>query len=441
MLTQKDLTVSSLGECRFNSPLKLSSRVDDGMPDYTPDGARVPYNVIQVPGETAAEPLYFEKAGPRAKLYFDPRKVYAAIVTCGGLCPGLNNVIQSVFLELHFNYGVQRVLGVPYGFMGFEPANGLEPIEMTPEFIDGIQEQGGSILGCSRGKVEAGVIVDALENWKIDILFVIGGDGTFKAAHQVAEEAFARGLRVSVIGIPKTVDNDILFVYKTFGFDTAVAEAVRVLQCAHNEALGAPNGVGLVKLMGRDSGFIASFATLASMVVNFTLIPEIPFKLEGPGGVLPMLAERLKSRGHAVIVVAEGAGLEHCDGEVSYDASGNIQYSQMTKDIGIFLRDKAKSWFAGQGLKVEMKYIDPSYIIRSVPANANDALFCNDLGRYAVHAAMAGRTDIMVGLWYNVLTHVPLGAVTSGKKKVQPESKLWLAVTEATGQPTLFAVD
>jgi len=241
------------------------------------------------------------------------------------------------------------------------------------------------------------------------------------------------------VGIPKTIDNDILYVYKTFGFDTAVEEACKVLECAHNEARGAPNGVGLVKIMGRDSGFIASYATLASMEVNFTLIPEVPFRLEGEGGFLPLLAERLRKRGHAVVLVAEGAGMEHIsEGEIKYDESGNIMYSQMSKDIGIFLRDRIKSYFEKIGTPATVKYIDPSYTIRSVPANANDSLFCNDLGRSAVHAAMCGKTDMVIGLWHNVLTHVPLATVTRGKKKVSPDSKLWLAVTEATGQPLRF---
>ncbi|MFC1613766.1 ATP-dependent 6-phosphofructokinase [Gemmatimonadota bacterium] len=442
MLNQEDLIIKTLGEPSYDSVLKLSTTEGDGLPDYVPDDSRIPYSFTSRPGSEKNDSLSFEKAGARAKLFFDPNKCYAAVVTCGGLCPGLNNVVQSVFSELHYRYGVRKILGVRYGFQGFESQRVREPVEMTPAFVEPIHNIGGSVLGSSRGYVPSEVIVDALERWKIDMLFVIGGDGTLKGAHAIAEEISKRGLKISVIGIPKTIDNDILFVYKTFGFDTAVQEACKVLHCAHNEARGAPNGIGLVKVMGRDSGFIASYATLAGNVVNFTLTPEVPFNLEGKGGFLSLLAERIKTRGHAVVVVAEGAGLEHItDGEVKYDASGNVMYSQMSKDIGIFLRDKLKSYFDEQKIPATIKYIDPSYIIRSVPASSSDALFCNDLGRTAVHAAMAGKTDMVVGLWFNTLTHVPLTAATSGKKKVDPASQLWLAVTESTGQPLRFATD
>ncbi|MBN2288437.1 MAG: ATP-dependent 6-phosphofructokinase [Candidatus Glassbacteria bacterium] len=442
MLTREELNVASLGEPRYDSVLNLSTTEGDGLPDYVPDETRVPLRVSIQPGFESEKDLTFERAGARARLFFDPAKCYAAIVTCGGLCPGLNNVIQSVYSELHYRYGIRKVLGVRYGFQGFDSDRGLEPVEMTPAFVEPIHNFGGSVLGSSRGHVAPELIVETLERWKIDMLFVIGGDGTLRGAHAIAGEALRRGLKISVIGIPKTIDNDILYVYKTFGFDTAVQEACKVLHCAHNEARGAPNCIGLVKVMGRDSGFIASYATLAGNVVNFTLIPEVPFKLEGEGGLLTLLAERIKGRGHAVVVVAEGAGLEHIsEGEISYDASGNIQYSQMTKDVGIFLRDKMKSYFEAQKIPATIKYIDPSYIIRSVQAGASDALFCNDLGRAAVHAAMAGKTDMVVGLWYNVLTHVPLAAVVSGKKKVDPASQLWLAVTESTGQPLRFLTE
>ncbi|MEA2063190.1 MAG: ATP-dependent 6-phosphofructokinase, partial [Gemmatimonadota bacterium] len=310
-LKPENLLIKNLGEARYDSPLELSETIEDGLPLYIPDDTRVPYSVTFRGQHGPERELSFEKAGARSRLFFDPAKCYAAIVTCGGLCPGLNNVVQSVFFELHYRYGVGKVLGVRYGFQGFDPEKGLEPIKLTTEFLETVQNEGGSVLGSSRGHVPPEVIVESLERWKIDILFVIGGDGTLKGAHAIAEEALRRGLKIAVVGIPKTIDNDIPFIYKTFGFDTAVEQASRVLRCAHNEARGAPNGICLVKVMGRDSGFIACHATLASMVVNFTLLPEVPFDLEGPDGFLTLLARRIRDRGHAVIVLAEGAGLEH----------------------------------------------------------------------------------------------------------------------------------
>jgi len=432
----KDLQVLSLGTPRLDSPLRMSMEPGDGLPDYKTDDRRIPLDVYLPRRDGSGEALSFECAGPRPRILFDPQCTRAAIVTCGGLCPGINNVIQSIFLELYHRYGVKRVLGVRYGYAGFDMASAQTPLELTPQRVDGVQHNGGSFLGSSRGAVDPALIVESCRRWKVNLLFAIGGDGTLKGAHAVAEEALRQGYELSVIGVPKTVDNDILFVYKTFGFDTAVQAARQVLLGAHNEAEGAPNGVGLVKLMGRDSGFIACHATLASMVVNFCLIPECPFSLEGPGGLFELLEDRLARRNHAVIVAAEGAGLDLVDsGEIIRDKSGNIAYSQMSKDVGIFMRDRIKAHFAARGREVNLKYIDPSYVVRSVPADAGDALFCNDLGRAAVHAAMAGKTDMVVGLWHNVMTHVPLSLVTRGKKKVALESSLWNSVLSATGQP------
>lgn len=435
-ISPKDLEVSCLGPARLESPLGLSSSPDDGLPDYKTDDTRIPLQVFLPRSGAAQDEIAFECAGPRQMIFFDPQNTRAAIVTCGGLCPGINNVVQSIFLELYYRYGVRRILGVRYGYAGFDMSAAQTPLELTPQRVDGLQHHGGSFLGSSRGSIDPAIIVESCRRWKVNQLYAIGGDGTLKGAHAVAVEAQRQGYELAVIGVPKTIDNDILYVYKTFGFDTAVQAAREVLTAAHNEAEGAPNGVGLVKLMGRDSGFIACHATLASMVVNFCLIPESPFGLDGPGGLLELLEERLARRDHAVIAVAEGAGLDLVEsGEILRDKSGNIAYSQMSKDIGAFLRDRIKEHFKGRGRDVNVKYIDPSYVIRSVPADAGDALFCNDLGRAAVHAAMAGKTDMVVGLWHNVLTHVPLSVVTRGKKKVPLESSLWNSVLSATGQP------
>jgi 6-phosphofructokinase 1 len=411
--------VESLGERRFASPISREVADRIVLPGPVPDG----------PG------IDFERAGPRRRIFFDPAHTRAAIATCGGLCPGLNNVLRSVFLELHHRYGVQDVLGIRYGYAGLDPANGFEPLRLTCEAVDDIHSQGGTVLGTSRGPVDPKVAVDFLQNAGVNVLFCVGGDGTQRGAHVLWQEARHRGYPLAVVGIPKTVDNDIEYVWRTFGFSTAVEEAAYVIDSAHAEAKSVLNGVGLVKLMGRDAGFIACGATLASQEVNFTLIPESPFDLEGERGFLNQLHNRLAERRHAVIAVAEGAGQNLVGGsELGRDASGNPRL----KDVGLFLKDRIERYFAARAFPVIVKYFDPSYIVRSRPANKDDALLCDQFARNAVHAAMAGRTDVLIGLWYNVFVHVPIAMATASKRRVTPGGEVWSAVLAATGQPHEF---
>jgi len=275
-------------------------------------------------------------------------------------------------------------------------------------------------------------MVDTLEDMKVDILFVIGGDGSLRGAAEIVKEIERRGLKKAVVGIPKTIDNDIMYLDKSFGFETAFAEAVKAVKCAYVEATGAVNGVGLVKLMGRDSGFIACFAALAESNVDFVLIPEVPFELEGPRGLLEALRYRLAKRGNAVIVVSEGAGQHLIQRDTSAtDASGNQRYG----DIGLFLKDRITTCFRERRIDLNLKYIDPSYIVRSVPANAQDNVYCSRLAQAAVHAAVAGKTGMLVGRWHGTFVHVPLGLVTQGRRKVDPKKELWHSVLETTGQP------
>ncbi|MDO5484202.1 MAG: ATP-dependent 6-phosphofructokinase, partial [Desulfovibrionaceae bacterium] len=377
----------------------------------------------------------FEAAGPRRKLYFDSHRAKCAIVTCGGLCPGINDVIRAIVMEAHHAYGVPAIVGIPYGLEGFISKYRHKPIELTPGLVAHIHRFGGTILGSSRGPQSSEEIVDSLERSNVSILFVIGGDGTMKAALSISREIEKRGLRLSVIGIPKTIDNDINFVPQSFGFETAVFKATEAIECAHTEACGTPNGIGLVKLMGRESGFIAARATLALKEVNFVLVPEAPFVLEGEGGLLPAVEERLRDRGHAVLVAAEGAGQHllaaHQSGGT--DASGNPVLGNITD----LLRSEISRYLRERGLEYSIKYIDPSYIIRSVPANANDKVYCGFLGQYAVHAAMAGRTDMVVAKLQDRYVHLPLQLVTQSRRKMNIYSDLWRAVLESTGQGTL----
>jgi 6-phosphofructokinase 1 len=419
-----DFTIERLGECRFASPMqgvRFTSNDEQLLyHDRLDDIRRCP--------DGGAEPPALEMAGPRERIFFDPQKIACGIVTCGGLCPGLNNVIRAVTLSLHHHYGVSKVYGFRYGYEGLVKRLGHQPLELTRPQVNRIGELGGTILGSSRGPQDPVEMVDCLEELGVRILFAIGGDGTLKGAGRIAEEAARRGRPIGVIGIPKTIDNDISFIQKTFGFETAVTEAQRATYAAHTEAIGARNGIGLVKLMGRDSGFIAAFAALSDSQVNFCLVPEVPFSV---AGLLGALSERLERRGHAVIVVAEGAGQDLLAAKTEWDASGNVKHA----DIGTFLRDAIKEHYSNKRMEISLKYIDPSYTIRSQPANPHDSAFCLLLGHNAVHAGMAGRTGMVVGFWNHQFTHVPISLAVSQRKKIDPEGWQWNSVMASTGQP------
>ncbi|MCB2225939.1 MAG: ATP-dependent 6-phosphofructokinase [Desulfarculaceae bacterium] len=379
----------------------------------------------------------FELAGPRANVYFDPTKVKAAIVTCGGMCPGINSLVRAIVLQLYYIYGVRNIVGVRYGLQGFSPRYGHEMMELTPPVVQAIHGRGGSFLGMSRGPQPMEEVVDSLERSNIGLLFMIGGDGTLRAAQAIYEEITKRKLKLGVIAIPKTIDNDICFVERTFGFETAVEASTRAILGAHNEATGLPGGIGLVKLMGRLSGFVAAHATLALTEVNFCLVPEVPFDLEGKLGLLAQLGQRLDERGHAVIVAAEGAGQDlFVDQDLGRDASGN----PVLGDIGVYLKGRIKEHFAKEGREINLKYIDPSYLIRSVPASSDDRVYCGFLGHHAVHAGMSGRTGMLVSMWNNHFVHVPIPLAVDHRRRVDLQGGLWRAVREATGQDSLVNI-
>jgi 6-phosphofructokinase 1 len=416
--------ISKLGEGRISAPMEGNYFVEDGERVLLHTDLNMVIEFVE-----GGKPVpSFEKAGPREKIYFDPSNLKCGIVTCGGLCPGLNSVIRAIVLCLHHNYGVRTVYGFPYGYEGLTSRYGHKPVELSPASVDRIHEQGGTILGSSRGNQDIGEMVDTLERMDIGILFTIGGDGTLRGASAISMEIERRKLKIAVIGIPKTIDNDISYIQRSFGFATAVSEAGRAIISAHIESRGARNGIGLVKLMGRESGFIAAYAALAYSDVNFCLIPEVPFTMEG---LLKALVERMEKRRHAVIVAAEGAGQDILEKTGERDASGNIRF----QDIGIFLRDRINAYFKQKGAEISLKYIDPSYTIRSIPADANDSTFCLLLGQNAVHAGMAGRTNMVVGFWANEFTHVPIPMAVSQRKKVDPAGWVWNSVITVTGQP------
>lgn len=419
------MTITRLGEARHPSPLSR----------FVSDEQWVPAELKWTGGRPPVGPLLFERAGPRPRLFFDPRSTRAGVVTCGGLCPGLNNVIRSLFLELHHAYGVLEVLGFRNGYGGLDPDRGEAPIRLTAGEVDDIHRDGGTLLGTSRGPVDVGRAVDNLIRLGVNLLFTVGGDGTQRGGNDLYEEARRRDHPLAVVGIPKTIDNDVMYVDRTFGFTTAVAAAREIIDCAHTEAHSVFNGVSLVKLMGRHAGFIAAAATVASQDVNFCLIPELPFRLDGEGGFLAALGRRLAARRHAVIVVAEGAGQDLMKGgPEGRDASGNVKL----KDIGRFLGEQIAAWAKASKTEITLRYFDPSYQIRSRPANTEDAVLCDRFARHAVHAAMSGRTGLVIGLLYAQFVHVPVGLLASGQKRIKLQGELWRAVLSATGQPEIF---
>jgi 6-phosphofructokinase 1 len=436
-----DTLIPSVGDPKVNSPVSRA-------PMYTREGRLVEKTFVSDtekvlindfladlknlgPGEV---PQAFELAGPRERIYFDPSKVHCAIATCGGLCPGTNDVIRAIVLELYHLYGVRHIYGVRYGLQGFIPKYGHDLMALTPEAVANIHIFGGTILSTSRGPQDTSEIVDALDRINIRILFLIGGDGTLKAANDIYQEITRRELRIAVIVIPKTIDNDIALVPRSFGFDTAVEEATRAIHAAHTEAVGSPNGIGLVKLMGRYSGFIAANATLALREVNFVLIPEADFDLEGEQGLLAEVEQRLKERQHALILVGEGAGQKYfCNDDRVCDLSGNLKPG----DIGVYLQERLKDYFVQRHIEVNVKYIDPSYLIRSMPANYNDRIYCGFLGQNAVHAGMAGKTGMLVSRWHGHYVYIPIQAAVGRLKEVELNSPLWRSVLESTGQPPL----
>ncbi len=426
--TKFTFITETLGACTVDSPIRNTNFLEEG-DMYSLLSVRASYVHAFIKRYGSVPKL--ESAGPHRKIFHDPKATRAAIVTAGGLCPGLNNVIKGLVEVLAFDYGVTTLYGFRYGYAGLIPDFGYEPMLLTPDTVDTIHEDGGTLLGSSRGQQDTARMVDTLERMKINVLFAIGGDGSLRCARDVSDECRKRGLKISVVGIPKTIDNDLHFVGRTFGFETAVAAAVPAIRSAHSEALGAFQGIGLVKLMGRDSGFIAAYATLANPVVNFCLIPESPFAVDGENGILRALERRFASgKSHAVIVVAEGAGQELMEGEVRKDASGNI----LKKDIGEYLKQRIVSHFKDKGSEITVKYIDPSYTIRSCPADASDSVLCYRLARMAVHAAMAGRTNCVVGQLNDDYSLVPIPLATVERRKVDLSSNLWASVLDATGQ-------
>ncbi len=432
-----NLRVRHLGECHYDSPFHEMLAAKRTSPHYVAEGDRVLLeDTVSMFTEHDLPPDQlpsFEAAGPRRKIYFDPSRVTAGVVTCGGLCPGLNDVIRGIVQELTVHYGVQRILGFRNGLRGLTAENRHDTEELTPDRVREIHNSGGTILGSSRGGQEPDEMVESLVLRGVNALFVIGGDGGMRAATNLAAAICRRGLDIAIIGVPKTIDNDLPYTDQSFGFQSAFAQAANFIDSVAIEAAASPDGIGIVKLMGRHSGFIACYASLARNAADVVLIPEVPFALEGPGGLLARIEEHVREKGFVVIVVAEGAGQDLLRQRgllaETTDPSGNAKLG----DIGALLRETITAHLTEAGLSPTVRYIDPSYAVRSVTANAYDSVYCLRLAHAAVHAAMAGRTETAVVRWRRRFVHVPMPLITSHRNEVDPDGDLWMSVLEATG--------
>lgn len=437
-LFKYDLEIKKIGDQNFVSPLAQNKKIDSSqtIPENERVLAFIDKSVVGLLIDEKVKIPSFEKAGPREKLFFEPGETVSAIVTCGGICPGLNAVIRGIVVMNHYRYNNQRTLGISNGYAGLVKENGYEVRHLTPAIVESTNLRGGTIIGTSRGGQDAVKMVDRLSELGVNILYAIGGDGTQRGAMAIIAEIEKRNLKISVIGIPKTIDNDINYIDRSFGTETAFSEACESIDSAYTEATSLRNGIGIVKLMGRESGFIAANATLASNQVDFCLVPEMKFRMTGEGGLLESIERRLKRKKYCVIVVAEGAGQEYVrDPEnLQYDESGNTKLS----NIGVFLKDQLNSYLKEKGVPHSIKYIDPSYIIRSCSPTPNDSIFCSQLAQMAVHAGMTGRTGMVVGYLNGQFTHIPMELATSKRKKIDPNGQLWLSVLEETGQPPVM---
>lgn len=428
-VTQEDLKVERLPGCDYMNPGKnhllrgeLSDKIEHIMYDPRPQEGAPSKHPISM------SPLLCELAAPRQRLHFNPSETVVGIVTCGGICPGLNDVIRSLTLTAICAYRVKRVIGFRFGYWGLSKEGRHTAVELYRTSVTSIHRHGGTILGSSRGPQDTKEMVDTLESLGVNILFTVGGDGTQRGAFKISEEARRRGSNIAVFGVPKTIDNDLSFSHRTFGFQTAVEKAVQAIRAAYAEAISLKYGIGVVKLMGRDSGFIAAQAAVASAQANICLVPENPISEET---VMKLIARRFETSSSCVIIVAEGFGQDWEKNAGGYDASGNRKLT----DIGVVLTKKIQAWLKNNQTRYQhatVKYIDPSYMIRACPPSADDALFCSTLSTLAMHEAMAGATNCIIAMRYNNYILVPIKAATSVRRVLELRGQLWRQVREIT---------
>lgn len=399
-------------------------------------------DILRLFEQAGSPPPSFPEAGPRKELCFDPHRVKAAVVTTGGLAPGLNSVVHSI-VDRHFNtYELNETLGgavygIYDGFRGLRDC-ASNSTTLNPKVTLDWLRQGGSNLGSIRFRDPQGEkhlvdeIAKSITQMAIDILYVIGGDGSQLIAHKVAQAVPS----ISVLGVPKTMDNDVLWVRESFGFDTTVEQATHAINALHFEAQSTRR-VGLLQFFGAESGFVAANAALASGQVDLVLIPEAFNNLSDEQlqhywkMLLGHLDDRVKRQAHmphAIVVVAEGVETALVQ-QKSRKLGRKGDFLELLKqDIAGKVRDR-------RGRCLEIFVNEPRHYIRSGAANAHDQIFCERLGALAVDNGLAGYTNCMVSHWLTEYVLVPLELVVQGQKSIQTSGMFWRQVETSTGQP------
>ncbi|MGA7341196.1 MAG: 6-phosphofructokinase [Terracidiphilus sp.] len=408
------------------------------------------------------------------------------ILVSGGIAPGINAVIDGIVLRHSLYHARQcargrrhsiEILGYREGFKGLLRP-GVHPQRLNSAAIRGVVEIGGSYLGTSRAdellpgtgpnrnaKLEAAI--GRLQNDGVHILYVIGGDGSMSCAHALWHYARRKGYELSVVGIPKAMDNDILWVWQSFGFLSAVEEARQAILHMHTEVSSNPR-VGIVQLFGSDSGFIASHAGY-STACDLVLIPEDPMTMDD---IVTHISERLTDRfgngqdiagPYALVVMAETAlpadARKYIDDPrvgLSEGKRGEKEALKSFLDNGRRVRGQTPDELRTAGLKIVSRVLqdriqqelepreywrdfrvitnEPRHLIRSIPPSVTDVIFGERLGALAVDNAMAGYTDFMVSQWLTEFVLVPLPLVVLGRKRVPTNGIFWKSVLSKTGQ-------
>ena len=429
-ITADDLAIARLGERTIDTPLRDLLGGREESVHYVTETDRVLLDdtlgvAKRRSAGTPAELPAFNPGGPREKLYFEPSTVTAAIVTCGGLCPGLNNVVRALVLQLANAYGVKSILGFRNGYSGLTDTSA--PLALTPELVRDIHNRGGTILGTSRGGQEPAAMVDTLARHRVDMLFVIGGDGSLRGAQKIAAKpppatAARRGGHPEDHRQRHSVDRPELRlpdrVRPRRRVDPRRAHRGRV----HRRRRGTGQADGpaqrLHRLLCDTRQPRSRLRPDPRSLLPARQLPALPAQARRSAGA----RSRGRRRGRRAGAVPRSA---------ETDASGNARLG----DIGALLRERVTAHFAQHGTPLSLRYVDPGYAIRSVPANAFDAVYCARLAQAAVHAGMAGFTSMVVARWHGRFIHLPIALATATRNQVDPHGDLWMSVLEATGQP------